>query len=118
MVWQFPNDEIIYCDRCDQNKDGDLWVPSDIYGLMTEKEDFDDGCHYVCWDCLTDEEYKSYEKLSDYDRGDADCQLGKPHMPGQSKEYDHAYGARYAKEQMDNAKFDPLNKFNERLLGL
>ena len=56
--------------------------------------------------------------MNDFDRGDADCQLGKPHMPGQSKEYDWAYGARYAKEQMDDAKLDPLNQFHEKLLGL
>lgn len=62
MHCQFPDNIIIYCDRCDENKDGDLWIPTDIYGSLTNKEDFDDDSHYVCWDCLTKNEIKQKEK--------------------------------------------------------
>ena len=117
-VFQFPNDEITHCDRCCEYRDSYLYVTSDVYGICSNKRDFDDGSTYVCHDCLTEDEHKLLQRLNDFDRGDADCQLGKPHMPGQSTEYDWAYGARYAKEQMDDAKLDPLNKFTEELLGL
>ena len=123
-VFQFPDVTIIHCDRCGEDRDGELLIPTDVYGICSDKQDFDDDCHYVCWDCLTDNEENDYHetnpptKLSDYARGDLHCRMGKPHLPGQSKEYDHAYGARYIKEQMDDAKLEYLNKFNEKLLGL
>ena len=118
MGCQFPNDEISHCDRCGEYEDSYLYITVDVYGICSNKTRFDDGSTYVCHDCLTEDEYKLLKRLNDFDRGDADCQLGKPHMPGQSKEYDWAYGARYAKQQMDDAKLEPLNKFNEELLGL
>ena len=51
MSWQFPDVTIIHCDRCCEDRDGELLVPSDVYGICSNKTDFDDGCHYVCWDC-------------------------------------------------------------------
>ena len=56
MSWQFPDVTIIHCDRCCEDRVGELLVPSDVYGICSNKTDFDDGCHYVCWDCLTEDE--------------------------------------------------------------
>ena len=118
MGWQFPNDEINHCDRCCEYRDSYLYITVDVYGICSNKTRFNDGSTYVCHDCLTEDEYDLLRDLNDFDRGDKDCQLGRPHKPNQSSDYDWAYGARYVKEQMDDAKLEPLNKFNEELLGL
>ena len=87
-VFQFPDDEISHCDRCGEYEDSYLYITVDVYGICSNKTRFDDGSTYVCHDCLTEDEYNLLKRLNDFDRGDADCQLGKPHMPGQSTEYD------------------------------
>ena len=118
MGWQFPNDEINHCDRCCEYRDSYLYITVDVYGICSNKTRFNDGSTYVCHDCLTEDEYDLLRDLNDFDRGDKDCQLGRPHKPNQSSDYDWAYGAWYVKEQMDDAKLEYLNKFNEKLLGL
>ena len=55
-VNQFPNDEITDCDRCGEYRDSYLYLPYEVYGICSNKREFDDGSTYVCHDCLTEDE--------------------------------------------------------------
>jgi hypothetical protein len=40
------------------------------------------------------------QTMDDFLKGQLDCQDGKPHQPGMSKEYDSGYSAQYGLEQI------------------
>jgi hypothetical protein len=42
--------------------------------------------------------------LNDFVRGEEDCKAGRPHLEGQSREYDEGYGFQHQKEQIETAR--------------